>query len=180
MRTARPVWAKCPVPGWACRYLPDSSGCPLASECIKGKGTSRGITRDEYEELREDADRRMDTPEGKEIYKQRSPGIERVFGDIKANMGIRRFAMRGLKKVRAEWCWICAAYNLKKLLTLAARIAYEGPGSGNNLNIGPIGKILGRTITLDWLTHTLTVIRNTTHYHRTGGTWKKMNSHAIA
>ncbi len=156
------------------------AGCPLASECIKGKGTSRGITRDEYEELREDADRRMDTPEGKEIYKQRSPGIERVFGDIKANMGIRRFAMRGLKKVRAEWCWICAAYNLKKLLTLAARIAYEGPGSGNNLNIGPIGKILGRTITLDWLTHTLTVIRNTTHYHRTGGTWKKMNSHAIA
>ena len=101
------------------------AGCPLAADCINGKATKRTITRDEHEELREATDQRMATSEGKDIYKQRAPGIEGVFGTIKSSMGLRRFSLRGLAKVRTEWTWICAAYNLKKLLALEARIALE-------------------------------------------------------
>lgn len=96
------------------------AGCPLASECIKGKQQMRTITRDEHEAQREAADERMATPEGKVLYKSRAPGIETVFGIIKSALGIRRFSVRGLEKVRGEWTWICTAYNLKKLIALEA------------------------------------------------------------
>ncbi len=105
------------------------SGCPLAAQCIKGGHEKRNITRDEHEPLREAADARMATPEGKALYKTRAPGIETVFGIIKAALGIRRFSLRGLDKVRIEWTWICTAYNLKKLLALEAKIASQAPQS---------------------------------------------------
>ncbi len=103
------------------------AGCPLAAQCIKGRGEKRNITRDEHESLREAVDARMATPEGKALYKTRAPGIETVFGIIKSALGIRRFSLRGLDKVRIEWAWICTAYNLKKLLALEAKIASQAP-----------------------------------------------------
>jgi len=112
---------------YQCRACP---GCPLAADCIKGKGPLRSITRDEHEPLREAAAQRMATPEGKAIYKIRAPGIEGVFGVIKSCLGIRRFSLRGLSNVRTEWAWICTAYNLKKLLALKARSALGGPKTG--------------------------------------------------
>jgi len=107
-------------------------GCPLKADCIKGKGPLRTITRDEYEPLREAAAKRMTTPEGKAVYKQRAPGIEGVFGVIKSHLGIRSFSLRGLSNVRTEWLWICAAYNLKKLLAIEARTASVGQRNGKN------------------------------------------------
>jgi len=117
--------------GSQCTYYRTAActGCPLAAQCIKGKG-ARSITRDQYENLREAADQRMATPEGKAVYKQRSPGIEGVFAIIKAILGIRRFSVRGLAKVRTEWSWICSAYNLKKLLAWEASAASNGTGNG--------------------------------------------------
>jgi transposase len=113
-----------PCTYYQCQACPE---CPLASDCIKGKSPLRTITRDEHEPLREAAAKRMATDEGQEIYKARAPGIEGVFGFIKAALGIRRFTVRGLENVRTEWTWICTAYNLKKLLALEARSASGGP-----------------------------------------------------
>ena len=92
----------------------------MAADCIKGTGALRNITRDEHEVHREATNERMATPEGKAIYKKRAPCIEGMFGVIKSCLGIRRFTLRGLPNVRSEWTWICAAYNLKKLLALEA------------------------------------------------------------
>lgn len=105
-------------------------GCPFAKDCLSGKATHRTITRDEHEPLREAAAARMATEEGKAIYKKRAPGIEGVFARIKACMGIRRFARRGLDKVRCDWNWICTAYNLKKLLAREAETAPAPQGRG--------------------------------------------------
>jgi transposase len=80
------------------------------------------------------AAQRMATPEGQEIYKARAPGIEGVFGCIKAALGIRRFTVRGLSNVRTEWAWICTAYNLKKLPAHKASYACQGPEPGNGLD----------------------------------------------
>jgi len=55
------------------------------------------------------------TPEGRAIYAQRKAVVEPVFGQIKEARGFRRFLLRGLEKVRAEWQLICATHNLLKL-----------------------------------------------------------------
>ena len=97
---------------------PDCSGCPLAGDCLSRGATRRHISRDLYEEARENTARRMATPEGKEIYRRRAPVVEGTFGTIKAAMGVRNFLLRSLSGVRTEWLWICTAYNLRKLVQL--------------------------------------------------------------
>ena len=62
----------------------------------------------------------MATPAGQEVYKGRAPTVEGVFARIKQHMGIRRFLLRGLDKVRMEWSWVCAAYNLKLLMRMVS------------------------------------------------------------
>ena len=41
--------------------------------------------------------------------------VEPVFGQIKEARGFRRFLLRGLAAVRAEWRLICLGHNLLKL-----------------------------------------------------------------
>jgi hypothetical protein len=50
-----------------------------------------------------------------ETYRKRQHSIEPVFGNIKANLGYRRFTRRSLPAVNSEWRLICAAHNLLKL-----------------------------------------------------------------
>lgn len=52
---------------------------------------------------------------GHEIYKMRKAIVEPVFGQIKEWRGFRRFGLRGLNKVTAEWALICMTHNLLKL-----------------------------------------------------------------
>ncbi|HET9187885.1 MAG TPA: transposase [Acidothermaceae bacterium] len=53
--------------------------------------------------------------ENAQLYKKRSHSIEPVFGNIKGNLGYRRFSRRGFQAVNSEWRLICAAHNLLKL-----------------------------------------------------------------
>jgi transposase len=58
---------------------------------------------------------KLRTDAGRTIYKMRKAIVEPVFGQIKEVRGFRRFSLRGLDKVRAEWKLVCAAANLLKL-----------------------------------------------------------------
>jgi transposase len=49
------------------------------------------------------------------LLKKRKTIVEPVFGIIKHNNGFRRFSRCGLDNVKAEWLWICVAFNLKKI-----------------------------------------------------------------
>jgi transposase len=109
---------------------PGCAQCPMAEHCVKEGATERTLQRDEYQQLREKTGKRMATKEGQEIYARRAPVVEGVFAIIKHIMGVRRFLVRGLDKVRIEWSWICGAFNLKKLLRLMIQ-ANQGP-RGNN------------------------------------------------
>jgi len=51
----------------------------------------------------------------RELYAMRRTIVEPVFGQIKQARGLRRFAFRGLQKVRAEWKLICLTHNLLKM-----------------------------------------------------------------
>ncbi len=58
---------------------------------------------------------KLQTVEGQAVYKLRKAVVEPVFGQIKEQRGFRRFLLRGLAKVGAEWKMICATHNLLKL-----------------------------------------------------------------
>ncbi len=66
---------------------------------------------------------RLNTPEGKALYKQRKQTVEPVFGIIKKVLGFRRFSMRGKEKVETEWTLVCLSYNLKKIFKLMGSCA---------------------------------------------------------
>jgi transposase len=52
---------------------------------------------------------------GKLLYAARKHIVEPVFGQIKSARGIRKFLLRGLKKVSAEWQLICLTHNMLKI-----------------------------------------------------------------
>ena len=58
---------------------------------------------------------KLKTPAGQAVYQRRKAVVEPVFGQIKEGRGFRRFAFRGLEKVKAEWQVICLTHNLLKL-----------------------------------------------------------------
>ncbi len=63
---------------------------------------------------------KLQTDEGRAIYNRRKAIVEPVFGQIKEARGIRRFSLRGLEKVAAEWSIICWTHNLLKLFRSGA------------------------------------------------------------
>jgi len=62
-------------------------------------------------ELRE----RLDSPDGRALYRARAQIIEPIFGQLKANRRMDRFLRRGLAACRSEWRLITATHNLLKL-----------------------------------------------------------------
>ncbi|MFL5896735.1 MAG: transposase, partial [Thermoleophilaceae bacterium] len=57
---------------------------------------------------------RLDSDEGRALYRKRQRIIEPIFGQTKANRGFDRFLCRGLGACRAEWSLITATHNLLK------------------------------------------------------------------
>ena len=108
---------------------PNQGSCPWVNDCTKAKSGQRIIKRADFQAIREEASLYMATEEGQAAYKKRAPVVEGTFGTIKHAMGIRRFLLRGLEKVRIEWSWICGAFNLKKLLARRANSAQNGQPS---------------------------------------------------
>ena len=89
-------------------------GCPLRSLCHKAK-YNRIIERN-YNLMRLKAKARsmLISEKGVEKRKQRCWDVEAVFGNIKQNMGFKRFMLRGIDKVNVEIGLIAMAHNLKK------------------------------------------------------------------
>jgi transposase len=75
---------------------------------VRGEATDPVIARKAMQD-------KLAKPENAARYSQRSTSIEPVFGNIKANLGYRRFSRRSLPAVNSEWRLICAVHNLLKL-----------------------------------------------------------------
>ena len=41
--------------------------------------------------------------------------VEPVFGNIRSNIGLRRFSLRGKEKVQGQWQLYCLVHNIEKL-----------------------------------------------------------------
>jgi hypothetical protein len=57
-------------------------------------------------------------PENHKLLKRRGDIAELPFARLKHLMGFRRWTVRGLENVRAQWSMLCAALNLKTLYGL--------------------------------------------------------------
>jgi transposase len=56
---------------------------------------------------------------GRKLYAARKHIVEPVFGQIKHVRGFRKFLLRGLEKVEAEWQLVCLTHNLLKIWRFA-------------------------------------------------------------
>jgi hypothetical protein len=58
---------------------------------------------------------KVNTVEGREVYKRRKCVPEPVFGQIKECRGFRQLLHRGIEKAQCEFSLICTGHNLMKL-----------------------------------------------------------------
>lgn len=112
------------------------SECPLASQCLRREGSGRQVTHEEHEELRVAHAKKMSTPEAKEIYRTRQHAGERPFAMIKWFFGVDQFLTRGLSRVRQEYDWLSAGFNLHRLLGLLRHST--GPPPSNAISTYPL------------------------------------------
>jgi Transposase DDE domain len=63
--------------------------------------------------------------EGRQRIKRRSSSVETVFGNIKHNLGFRRFNLKGLVAVNAELNLVCIAHNINKLFKTGLTLSQE-------------------------------------------------------
>ena len=96
----------------SCKY------CRKKKNCTKAKG-NRVIERNErWLRLKQKARRTLEDEKYIELRKQRSVEVETVFGQIKGNLGYRRFLLRGTAKASTEWGLLVLGYNLKQIYRL--------------------------------------------------------------
>jgi hypothetical protein len=89
--------------------------CPIRVECTQAKGNRHIRISFRLQHFREQARENLLSPEGQALRKKRSVEVESVIGHSKHNMGVRRFMLRGKKKVHNELGLHCIAHNLKKM-----------------------------------------------------------------
>jgi len=95
----------------------ECDGCPVKARCTKRQKDGRqvNIAREGHEEMvRRRAE--WERAEVRQKYGRRAPTIEPVFAQIKNVMGFRRWTVKGLEKVSAQWQMLCASWNLKVIL----------------------------------------------------------------
>ena len=56
-----------------------------------------------------------DSDQGRYQYGRRLGSVEPVFGNICAGRGLRRFSLRGKRKVNTQWLLYCMVHNIGKV-----------------------------------------------------------------
>lgn len=110
-RTRPDSHGKYQVRHYRCRHAND---CPIRWECSSNK-RGRTILRGEHTAAVSRQLKKQKLVPNREILQSRKWIVEPVFGQIKENMGFRRWTVRGIENVRTQWSLICTAFNLKKL-----------------------------------------------------------------
>ncbi len=96
-------------------YKGDCRGCKYISFCSKSPGGRTVQINQKLEKHKLQAKKNLCSSTGIELRKKRNVDVETVFGDIKQNQGFRRFNLRGLEKVNAEFGLVAMAHNIKKV-----------------------------------------------------------------
>lgn len=100
----------------------DCRRCPARERCCPERKLDDGgrtASLRIHDPAIERFDEKMKRPEALAIYKQRAPLVEFPNAWIKQKLKLRRFATRGLAKVRCEALWAAMTFNLQRMFRLA-------------------------------------------------------------
>ena len=108
--------------------LGDCRGCELRGQCLQraDQKSSRqvyfftGRRADAPETFTTKMKRKIDTWSGRMLYSLRLGIVEPVFGNLKNNIGLLRFTLRGKTKVNIQWNLYCIVHNIGKLYRYGA------------------------------------------------------------
>ncbi len=97
--------------------------CSLRKQCLRKPEKTEirqvayltGKKRNGSERFTEKMKAKIDTAMGRAIYGMRLAVGEPPFANIRSNLRLDRFSLRGKKKVNAQWNLFCILHNLKKL-----------------------------------------------------------------
>ena len=92
----------------------DYKGCPFRRQCSKDR-RGRAVSRPFYEDKIIKQREKQAIPQNQQKLLRRKTIVEPSFGIIKRIMGFRRFTVRGLQNVQAQWSLVCMAFNLRKV-----------------------------------------------------------------
>jgi hypothetical protein len=95
----------------------DCQPCPGRGGCKPGKQGRMLVRTEPYPQVTAYL-AKMQTPEAQAAYRRRAPAAEFSNLWIKAKLGLRQFAVRGLRKARCEVLWACLTYNLQQWFRL--------------------------------------------------------------
>lgn len=88
--------------------------CPFRKICSP-KGC-RTVRSSEFREAIVNQSEKQKKPENRALLKRRKVIVEPTFGNIKHNYGFRRWTVRGLANICAQWSLVCLAVNLRKII----------------------------------------------------------------
>ncbi len=89
--------------------------CPAFRACTRAKEIGRSLAIGPHDAVLRGHRAWMSTSAAKEAYGLRKQLVEPVFGIIKEQQRARRFLLRGLVNVAAEWTMLATAFNLRTL-----------------------------------------------------------------
>ncbi len=101
--------------------------CPAYGVCTKDKHSGRALWIGPSDALLRKHRQWMTTEVAKRWYARRKGLIEPVFGILKEQLRARRFLLRGLANVRAEFMMLATAFNLRVLWRAWASYQPLGP-----------------------------------------------------
>ena len=88
--------------------------CPKSTQCHNAKA-GRRIYRFDDQGLRDAMAEKIRSDYGWRRYKNRMKIVEPVFANIKYNLGLSRFSLRGISKVNGEFFIVACIHNIKKI-----------------------------------------------------------------
>jgi transposase len=96
--------------------------CAFQSQCCPGNvHHGRSVIRAERAPAMQQFAQKMQTEEGKAIYRQRGTVAEFPNAWIKEKLGLRQFRLRGVVKVGLEVLWAALTYNIQQWVRLSWR-----------------------------------------------------------
>ena len=127
----------------------DCRACSFYGECVKAKGKrGRSVEVSVVAAVREAMRQRLQTPEGKALYKLRQQLVERVLAQLKSNHGLNRFLLPDLAGARAEFWLACIAHNGLVYARQVLRAANSAAGGLLAGFIAVVGRLSGRFLAL--------------------------------
>lgn len=101
-------------------------GCPIRERCCPGAGNRTIKVNHRLKGYKEKAKERLTSEEGETLRRKRSVEPESAFGQIKHNMGYRRFRHFGLERATMDMILMAFGANIRRLCSDRARERKKG------------------------------------------------------